>query len=628
MSIEPGVSPVPERSEGARLAGLGALSLRGRLLGLVAILLIVVASLLTLAIVGRNRGWPASVSPASPTARPPLAVAPVQLPTPYAAAPSSAPTTVDSSQAPVTPTAPVAMAARPEQPTSGPSPTGSGFAVLLLGYGGGEHDGALLTDAMMVAIADPDRKTIALLSLPRDIWAPALFDGRQPVYGKLNTIYAYALDPHFYPQRLARYQGQHGAGTLARDTVARLLGIPIDSYLALDFAGFRALIDAVGGVDVVVPATFTAQYPRNDDPQIDPGWKVVRFTAGPEHMSGERALQFTRARLVIDDSGEGNDFARARRQQLVLTALKNRLLQPAGVVHLPEALAIARQYSDTDYPLPAAGDLARLAMAWSNVRIYQAALSPSNYLREATGSDGAYIVIPRAPDASWAAIRAFARRLWADPALGQAMSETSVVVVNSTGEPGLASRVCDRLAALGYAVADPSSGAVRARTVLLDRTGGKAGPLLEALAHDLGLQAPEVRVEPAQQTAQVVVQIGEDALGQLVTDAPAPDADAPSSGVGVQVFGRWAPGEQTAPATDVPPARTPTATSTAKPLATATSAPSPARARRPIYYTPAPPTSTPSPRPAVATATPTPRATLTPLAPSPTPTARTKRGNR
>jgi len=627
MSIEPGFPTVPERSEGARLAGPGASWLQGRLLGLAAILLVAVASLLALAIVGRGPEWRASVAPAAPTARAPLASS-AQRPAPHASAPIAAPAAVDSSQAPARPTAPGATTLRPEQPASGPSPTGSGFAVLLLGYGGGGHDGALLTDAMMVAIADPDRKTVALLSLPRDIWAPALFDGRQPVYGKLNTVYAYAMDPHLYPQRLARYQGQRGAGTLARDTVARLLGIPIDSYLALDFAGFRALIDAVGGIDVVVPATFAAQYPRDDDPQIDPGWKVVRFTAGPEHMNGERALQFTRARLVIDGSGEGNDFARAHRQRLVLTALKNWLLQPAGAVHLPEVLAIARQHSDTDYPLPAAGDLARLAVAWGDVRIHQATLSPGNYLREATGPDDAYVVVPRAPDASWATIRAFARRLWADPALGQAMSETTVVVVNRTGELGLAGRVCDRLGALGYAVADPASDAVRARTVLRDRTGGRAGPLLEALARDLGLQAPEVVVEPAQQAPQVVLEVGEDALGQIVTDAPTVDAEAPSSGVGVRVFGQWVPGEHAAAATDVPPARTPTATSTAKPLATATSAPSPARGTPQPTYTPAPPTPTPRPRPAVATATPKPRGTLTPLAPSPTPTTRPKRGNR
>src|SRR4029077_7768169 len=118
--------------------------------------------------------------------------------------------------------------------------------------------------------------------------------------------YAFALDPSLYPDRLPRYEGNNGAGVFAADTVSRLLGVPIRYYLGLDFAGFRQMIDTVGGIDVDVPASFSARYPINDNPSIDAGWKTVRFTQGTEHMSGERAIEFARAREAIDNLGEGS----------------------------------------------------------------------------------------------------------------------------------------------------------------------------------------------------------------------------------------------------------------------------------------------------------------------------------
>ena len=78
-------------------------------------------------------------------------------------------------------------------------------------------------------------------------------------------------DASMYSNRLSRYQGQTGAGVFAADTVSRVLGVPIKYYLALDFAGFRQAIDAVGGIGLDVPRAFVARYPANDDPTIGAG---------------------------------------------------------------------------------------------------------------------------------------------------------------------------------------------------------------------------------------------------------------------------------------------------------------------------------------------------------------------
>ena len=400
-------------------------------------------------------------------------------------------------------------------PSPTPTPTDHRFSVLLLGYGGDGHDGAYLTDAMMVVIVDPDQKTLTFLSLPRDLWVPLSFDGVTSYYNKINTAYAFARDSHLYPNRLTRYRGTAGAGDFAKDTVASVLGIRIDYYLALDFQGFRELIDAVGGVDVAVPNSFTAQYPRNDNPSLDPGWTIVRFRAGTEHMSGERALQFARAREVLDNASEGNDFARANRQRILLTSLKAKLLQPGGLIHLPQMLDIFRRYADTDYPLLSLGDVAGLVLSWSDVRFYQASLSLSNYLTESVGPAGEYILVPRGVKGSWEGIRALARQLWMNPSLGQAMAMTEVDIVNRTGSIGLASRAAGLLSSLGYALGATEAGTPQERTAIYDQSEGKAQPLLGALIHDLGLASPEVVTEEPSElesAPRVVVELGRDAL--------------------------------------------------------------------------------------------------------------------
>lgn len=423
-----------------------------------------------------------------------------------------------------------------------PVPTTTGtdarFAVLLMGYGGGNHDGAYLTDSMMVVVVDPARKSLTLLSLPRDSWVPMSFDGKTIVYNKVNAAYAFAEDPSAYPDRLDRYRGRHGPGTFAADTVSRLLGIPIQYYLSLDFQGFRDMINAVGGIDVDVPDSFAARYPANDDPSINAGWTIVRFSSGLQHMDGERAIEYARARETIDNVSEGSDFARSRRQRLIMQAFKTRLLEPGGLIHLPQLLTIAATHVDTNYQIPDATKLAQLVLGWKDVTIYQTALTTGNYLEDATGPDGAYVVVPSSPDHSWAQVRAFARLLWEDPATGVAMASTPIVVENDSDVAGLATRVSAVLARLGYNVGTPISGSALGRSQIEDRTGGKATVLIQHLTRDLGLGDLEVSDPAASQAdGEVVLRLGADAA--KLTLAVPRDPSAPYSTVGIEKFGIW-----------------------------------------------------------------------------------------
>lgn len=505
--------------------------------------------------------------------------------------PSPEPPSVVAGETRVGPDAPTVVAEAPAAPTVVPTNTVTDprWAFLLLGYGGGRHDGAYLTDSIVLAIADPEQKTLTLLSIPRDSWVPLLFDGENAVYSKLNTGYALAKDAGLYRNQLARYTGSQGAGSLAMDTVSRLLGVPIANYLALDFVGFREMIDAVGGIDVDIPESFTVLYPANDDPSIDPGWMTVRFTKGREHMNGERAIEFARAREVISNPSEGSDFARSRRQRLIMEAFKTRLLQPGGLIHLPQLLAVSARHVDTDYAIADVGQLGQFILGWKDVQVYQTALTQGNYLEVSTGPGGAYILVPDAADRTWAQIRAFVRRLWQDPAAGVAMAESRIVIVNATGQPRVGGRLSAVLTRLGYRVAAPQTGAQRAESRLVDRTGGRAKPLVGQLERDLGISFSEVAAAITTNSDDLVLELGMNDAHVADLEVAADDA-APSSAFGIRRFGGWSPEVPTpapapqgspAPQATVLPASTPTASSPVKPQGAAPATATPAQAAAP-----------------------------------------------
>jgi LCP family protein required for cell wall assembly len=406
-----------------------------------------------------------------------------------------------------------------------------------MGYGGMGHDGALLTDSMIVVIVDPARKSLTLLSFPRDAWVPLAFDGKATTYNKINTAFALAADDTLYPGRSTRYTGGQGPGTFTMDTVSRLIGVPIRYYLALDFQGFRDMIDAVGGIDVDVPTAFAARYPANDDPTVDASWTTVRFVEGTQHLNGERAIEYARARETIDNPDEGTDFARSRRQRLIIQAFKARLFEPSGMVHLPQLLGIASKHVDTNYAIPDLAMLSQLALDWKDVSFFQTALTTDNYLEDGTGPQGTYIVVPSSPDHSWAQIRAFARRLWSDPAAGVAMSNTSIVVENDTGTPGVAGRVTEALRQMGYQVEDPTTGSTRATTEIVDQSDGKGTPAIQLLESDLALDNVAITEGTPNDAGQIVVELGADQSDLMVT--PSLDRTAPFSLFGVLRFGVW-----------------------------------------------------------------------------------------
>jgi len=111
-------------------------------------------------------------------------------------------------------------------------------------------------------------------------------------------------------------------GLYARQAVEKLSGLTIPYFAIVDFQGFEKAIDMVGGVDVNVEKTFTdANFPNDATLGYLP---PITFQQGWQHMSGERALQFARSRHA--EGPEGSDFARSQRQQKIIKAFKDKVI--------------------------------------------------------------------------------------------------------------------------------------------------------------------------------------------------------------------------------------------------------------------------------------------------------------
>ncbi|MBM4434447.1 MAG: LytR family transcriptional regulator [Chloroflexi bacterium] len=231
------------------------------------------------------------------------------------------------------------------------------------------------TDAIILLSLEPRERTAVMLSIPRDTLVDIPGVGRD----KVNAAYAYAGDPRKGPD-------------LARRTVEAFLGIPIHSYAIIDFEAFRQTVWSVGGVLVDVRRPLRDErYPTNDF-----GIERFELRAGPQLMDGDDALRYARSRH------DSNDFSRARRQQTVVFALRERFAL-AGLFRLPGIVErvgpLVRTNFDPGNILP----LARTVLSLDASEITSDVLLPCSgdlpphcELREENGEKG-YYLIPDVP---------------------------------------------------------------------------------------------------------------------------------------------------------------------------------------------------------------------------------------
>lgn len=261
----------------------------------------------------------------------------------------------------------------PTTPYVSPAPGGR-INVLLIGSDSGLGYNHSLTDSMIVVSVEPATKTVDMLSFPRDIAEFPLYSGGT-FSGKLNSLMTFAAA---HPAQMP----DGGLGTLTRE-IGYLLGIPIHYYAYVNLAQFKSVVDLAGGVNVDNPRAIA-----------DPGYEfpdgAVGFvlSAGPHHLDGRLALAYVRSRNGVGD----NDFTRARRQQQVLIALRDRLTDPALLPRLPDLLQAMARTVQTDLPADQVPDLLQLAPTIPAANVAQFVLGPP-YATTPTPPGGTYMLL-------------------------------------------------------------------------------------------------------------------------------------------------------------------------------------------------------------------------------------------
>jgi LCP family protein required for cell wall assembly len=257
--------------------------------------------------------------------------------------------------------------------------------ILLLARGGAGNDNPNFTDTILVLSIRPAHGRAALVSLPRFMWVdiPALVHGG--VSGKLYSAFALGGERDNTSLR-SRWRTSTGSGDLAAATVAGVIGEPIDGWVAVGIAAFRSLVDALGGIQVTVPAVLDdPNYPADDERTT----RHVHFDPGPQAMGGERALEYARSRLSTSEAD------RAARQELVMSALLARLRRVhAGPALLP-LLGALRQGVLTNLRLSEIWQLDPTLRRIRLAGLSRLTVDESNVLRREALPEGDYLLLPR-----------------------------------------------------------------------------------------------------------------------------------------------------------------------------------------------------------------------------------------
>ncbi len=216
---------------------------------------------------------------------------------------------------------------------------------------GREHS---LTDTIMLASFYPERRQVVQISIPRDTGRFPLFDGT--VYpNRINSLAGFAgRNPDRYPDG--------PIGTLVKQ-VGFLLGVEVHYHAVVNMAGFKEIVDLVGGVDIEVTK-----------PISDPHRKLY-LEPGLAHFDGETTLDYVRSRY-----GPGNsDYERARRQQQVIRALGRRAEDPSIVAGLPRIMRSASELVRTNIPLEQLNELLDLLEEANAADTRQIVLAPKKF---------------------------------------------------------------------------------------------------------------------------------------------------------------------------------------------------------------------------------------------------------
>ncbi len=316
-------------------------------------------------------------------------------------------------------------------PTATPTPDPlAPYSILLMGYGGGTHDGGLLTDSIMLAQIIPHEEKVKLISIPRDLWVSIPISEEESIKRKINEAYAIGYDDKDYPNKQIEFTGSAGGGEMAKYVVEQVTGIKPNYFATIDFDGFVKIIDSLGGIDVKISQTFDDPfYPieelKNDtcgkseeeltaieatmsgdklEQQFTCRYENLHFDKGIQHMDGTTALKYARSR---HSEINGGDFNRSERQKQVITAIRDKVINIGFVSKIIPTVQTLTKHITTDIIFSEMGELVSKIPEISEYKIISVALTDDNVLKSTRATTGQAILSPRLGEDDFSEVKEF-----------------------------------------------------------------------------------------------------------------------------------------------------------------------------------------------------------------------------
>lgn len=357
------------------------------------------------------------------------------------------------------------------------------------------------TDTIMVLTVDPVTKTAGILSIPRDMWVNIPGAG----YSRINTAWAIGEN--------AKLPG--GGPALAMQTVSQFIGVPIHYYVQVDFGTFVSFINLIGGIDVYVEERMV----------LDPlGAGQDHFVLKPgdyRHLTGPRALAYARCRHESQGCS-GGDVGRAKRQQQVILAIRDKVLEPETFATLiTQAPQLYAEFSSGIHTNMSLDDAIQLAVLAKDIRvddIKRGVIDTTMAIPADTNINGVPANVLRpVPDL----IRILRDEIFVpggplsplaqgDPVTLMQSDQAKVRVINNTYTAGLEQRTATFLTAQGMQVVEygvPTGASNTTKIILYSSKLYTLRYLTELLG--VGSQQIIIQPDPAS-TVDIEIRIGED----------------------------------------------------------------------------------------------------------------------
>ncbi len=343
------------------------------------------------------------------------------------------------------------------------------FTVLLIGVGGQNHPGGTLADTIMLASVNPKAKSVSLFSIPRDLYVKIPGNGSD----KINAAHAFGeKNPP------ARAPNKAGGPYVLKQAVEDVTGIKVDYFVRIDFDGFKKIVDTLGGVTVNVKTAINDPlYPDANMKGYDP----FSIKVGTQTLNGTTALKYARSRETT------SDFDRARRQQEILIAIKDKVLS-AGVLANPkkmtDLITVLGQHILTDFSPSELDSFITLAKKFDDPTISQFVMSSAedNLLSSSRSATGSSILIPKAGMYNYDDIHDFVDAYFAKPTL--APESPSITIQNAGAKVSVMADLERNLEAAGFKVTVATATASPAPTTVLTRLSAVDKPASLAYLKD------------------------------------------------------------------------------------------------------------------------------------------------